>query len=172
MRNIALCRLTGGSRTGNLNTTPIGEVPLMKNLLKSFVLAAAMTMATAAPSLTTTADAGEGAAQLPFIQTAGLSIIVEGDCDSTPSFVAYFLIINGSFIYQGDTGWIEADDYNVTFPQWQYPTLPLALFAYSTSNTAVLQPTNPASLRNMGGTRVNGRIESGWLVPEWSEIES
>ena len=136
----------------------------MKNLLKSFVLAAAMTMAAAAPSLTTTANAGASAPEFPFIKTAGLSIIVEGNCDSSPSFVAYYLIIHGHFVYQGDTGWIQADDYNVTFPQWPYP-IDVALFAYSTSDTAVLQPTNPASLRNMGSTRVNGRIVSGWLTP-------
>lgn len=134
----------------------------MKSLLKSFILAAAMTMAGAVPSMTTNATAGEGYSNLPYIETAGLTIIVDTHCASA-SFVAYYLLINGSFVYQGDTGWIYTGDYNVTFPQWPYSTLPLALFAF---RGPIDDPdtTNPSLLTNLGGTRVNGRIESGWTV--------
>lgn len=140
----------------------------MKSLLKSFVLAGAMMMAAAVPSMTPNANAGEGSAELPYIETAGLSIIVDGNCDSLPSFVAYYLLINRSFVYQGDTGWIDADSYNVTFPQWPYNYLPLVLMGFSTTNAFVPKPTNPGDLRNMGGTRLGGsscRIESDWLKP-------
>lgn len=135
----------------------------MKNLIKSCVLAAAMTLAAAVPSMTTNATAGEGSSTLPYIDNAGLTIIVDEYCSAQPSFVAYYLLINRSYVYQGDTGWIYSSYYNVTFPQWPYRTLPLALFAFS-GREGDPMPTGPGFLRNMGGTRVNGTIESGWLT--------
>lgn len=68
-------------------------------------------------------------AGLPRVNAAGLGVNVQS-VDANPSFVAYYVRFGNTFIYQGDSGWSTATEYDVTFSNWPYATLPLRLQAF------------------------------------------
>lgn len=92
----------------------------------------------------------------PRVSAAGLSVQIES-LQSAPSFVAYFVRFGGNnFTYQGDTGWITSDDYDVTFSNWPYARLPLKLQAFAGDPEGGV-----ASIYPIGSTTLNGTVEKG-----------
>lgn len=92
----------------------------------------------------------------PRVSDAGLSVQVES-MDGAPSFVAYFVNFGGNnFTYQGDSGWIYSEDYDITFSNWPYANLPLRLQAFGGQPGGGL-----AGIYPIGSTTLNGRVTKG-----------
>lgn len=119
--------------------------------LASLVAAAALTLAASLPTPATSPRADAS-----YVLDSGLEIEVVRE--SQPTFVAYFLVSGGRYwVYQGDTGWQYAHQYEVTFANWPYSSWPLVLAAYRGDPYV-----GSRSVRLMGYTMVNGgRIISG-----------